>query len=294
MLRREFIRSSLTSSAMIYVPNAWTNNSTRKRKRIAITSVVFRNRFASTCPKNITLKDELTLQAIPEYFVDRFNIHNVELWTNHFESKDPSYLRDVRAHLDKHKCKLIDIQAEGAFDISDTDKESREKGIAETLEWIDVCSLMQSEFIRIRSMKKSYDIAKDSLNKINTYAKSKGVKVLVENHYDLFSDPANHARIYGDVKQIGLLADFGNYPKDVERYAALEKIAPYTQLISAKTQDFDAEGNHISFDFGQCIDLFESAKYRGIYSIEQWGKPNPQYDCEKIVDHMITEILEHI
>ncbi|NND06523.1 MAG: sugar phosphate isomerase/epimerase [Saprospiraceae bacterium] len=293
MYRRDFIRSSISSAILLQFPIVRTSH-LKKKDRIGITSVVFRNRFASTCPRNMELKDELTLNSIPEYFVDRFDIHNVELWARHFESKDPNYLRDLKAQLNKHHCKLIDIQAEGVHDLSDTDQESREKAIKETMEWIDVCSLLQSEFIRIRSMKKSYDIARESLRKINSYAKSKGIKVLIENHFDLFSDPKKHAQIYKDIDGIGLLADFGNYPKGTDRLAALLEIAPYTKLVSAKTQDFDAFGKHLSYDFGQCIDLFERSNYQGIYSIEQWGKPDPQYDYEAIVDHMIDQIVDHI
>jgi hypothetical protein len=51
---------------------------------------------------------------------------------------------------------------------------------------------------------------------------------------------------------------------------------------------------HISHDFGQCLDIFEKANYKGIYSAEQWGSPNPDYDYEKIADWMILAIKEHL
>ena len=112
MYRRDFIRSSISSAVLLQFPTV-RKRYLKKRERIGITSVVFRNRFAATCPKTMVLEDALPLHSLPEYFVDRFDIHNVELWTRHFESKDPSYLRDLKAQLDKHHCKLIDIQAEG-------------------------------------------------------------------------------------------------------------------------------------------------------------------------------------
>ena len=72
------------------------------------------------------------------------------------------------------------------------------------------------------------------------------------------------------------------------------KSHPTLSSFPPRPQDFDAEGNHVSYDFGRCINVFESAKYHGIYSIEQWGKPDSQYDYEEIADHMIAQILEHI
>jgi len=298
MKRRNFLIKTATSSAiLIAAPSIIINASVKnKMDRIGLTTVVFRNRFKTTVPKNMELKDELTLITTPEYFADRFGIHNVEVWTKHFESTDPAYLNDFKKRLKKSKCKLIDIQAEGKHDVSDTDEENRQKGIIEMKAWIDVCQTLESEFVRIRSMKKSFEKGLDSIRILNEYAKHRGVKVLIENHFDLFSDYDNHIGIFKKVNDsnVGLLADFGNYNDKIDRYKSLSKIAPFTRLISAKTQDFNEEMKHTSYDFAKCVKIFEEAGYQGIYSCEQWGKPNPDYDYEKITDWMIAEIKEHI
>lgn len=49
-------------------------------------------------------------------------------------------------------------------------------------------------------------------------------------------------------------------------------------------RNFDEDMNHSPYDFGQCVRIFEEANYRGIYSLGQWGKDNPDYDYEKIMD----------
>lgn len=242
------------------------------------------------------LKDPLTLPIIPEYFVDRFGIRNVELWSQHFESSSAAYLSDVKKALKKSKCTLIDIQAEGEFDVSDPDDGNRIKGINEMKEWIDICAILGSRYIRIRSMNKSYQKSLESLSVLNEYAQSKGIRILIENHFDLFSNPDNHVNIFKDLgdTNVGLLADFGNYKEGIDRYAALTMIAPFTALVSAKTTEFTGNLSHTSYDYGRCVDIFESAGYQGIYSLEQWGRPNPEYDLEKITDWMITEVKEHI
>lgn len=298
MKRRAFIKySALSATTLAAMPHIGLGR-TREAKmaRIGLTTVVFRNRFRSSQPKNQVLKDELTLLDIPEYFTDRFGIHNVEFWTPHFESTDKLYLRKLKKKLSKHKCQLIDLQAEGKFDPSDPLEENSLQAIAEAKQWIDIAVLLQSKSVRIKSMKKSYEKAVISLREITTYAQSKGVRVLVENHNDLFSNPQHHINIMRDIPQsnIGLLADFGNYRPDVDRYEALKKIAPHTRLISAKTQDFSNQMKHTSYDFGKCIRIFEEAGYKGIYACEQWGKANPAYDYEKITDWMIENIRENI
>lgn len=298
MRRRNFIKKTAASSAMLIAAPLIIIKASAKDNmdRIGLTTVVFRNRFKATCPKDMELKNELTLMTTPEFFVDRFGVKNIEVWTKHFESTDPAYINDFKYKMKKSKCKLIDIQAEGKYDVSDPDEENRQKGIAEMKSWIDVCQILNSEFVRIRSMNKSYKNGVDSIRVLNEYAKPKGVKILIENHNDLFSDSNNHVGIYKEIddENVGLLADFGNYKDDIDRYTALMKIAPFTRLISAKAKDFNEKMEHVSYDFAKCVNIFKNAGYQGIYSCEQWGKANPNYDYEKITDWMIGKIKEHI
>ncbi|GEO21574.1 hypothetical protein CQA01_21080 [Cyclobacterium qasimii] len=264
--------------------------------RIGLTTVVFRNRFASTKPKNQVLEDELTLLSTPEYFVDRFKVHNVEMWTPHFESTSKNYLKELKRSLKKERCKLINLQSEGKFDPSDPLEENRLKAVIEVKNWVDVAKSLQCEAVRVKSMKKSYSKAVLSLNEITKYAKAKGITILIENHSDLFSDYKNHTNIIKDVplNNIGLLADFGNYSSNPVMFDSLKHIAPFTRLVSAKTKDFSNQMEHIPYDFQKCIGIFEASGYQGIYSCEQWGKANPNYDYEKITDWMIDNIKESI
>jgi sugar phosphate isomerase/epimerase len=255
--------------------------------RIGMTTVVFRDRFEDGST------DRLTLSDAPEYYKDRFGIKNIEYWSKHFESREKSYLNDLKKALRKNKCRLINIQADTKNDISDPDSSKRTKALDEMREWIDIASFLGTGMVRASSMKKSYDEAVKSLKILNSYCKEKGLKLLVENHYDLFSIPANHTKVVEDIpdKNLRLLADFGNYKKGIDNYQALEQIAPYTALVSAKTADYDENYKHISYDFARCVKIMESAGYKGIYSLEQWGAKK-DYDYERIVDWMIAQIKE--
>ena len=296
MNRRNFIkRTSISGLAFAGAPFFIVKPHKKAvMDRIGLTTVVFRDRFSATSTTKDNIENELSLLDIPTYFQDRFGIHNLEFWAKHFESTSAGYLKDIKNTLTKNKCQLIDIQAESQFDISDEDEEKRMKGIADMKSWIDVGAVLGSKFIRISAMNKSYEKSVESLRIINEYAKKKGVKTLVENHFDLYSNPDNQLKIIGNIKDsnFGLLADFGNYPPKTDKYEALKNIAPFTKLISAKTSDFDENMNHTSFDFRKCINIFKAANYQGIYSLEQWGKANPNYDYEKITDWMINEVKE--
>jgi sugar phosphate isomerase/epimerase len=297
MKRRNFLKSTSSAIPVAFFPNIIFGAAKKKAMdRIGLTTVVFRNRFRSTKPKHMKLKNELTLLDIPDFFAERFNIHNVELWTRHFDSKSKPYLNEINKKLNKTKSRIIDLQVDTSRDLSDPDEIKRLEAVLEMKEWVDIGATLNTEFIRISSMKQSYQQAVKSILEITAYAKTKGIKALVENHNDIFSNIDNHLNIKRDIdlSNFGLLADFGNYPKDVNNYEVLLKIAPFTKLISAKTKDFTSEMEHESYDFERCIQLFENSGYKGIYSLEQWGKSNSDYDYEKITDWMISKVKNTI
>lgn len=263
-----------------------------KMDRMGLTTVVFRNRFESTSQD---LKDKLTLLDIPEYFVDRFRIYNVEFWSRHFESTSKAYLTDLSTKLKESACQLIDIQVDTHHDISDTIEENRQKGIQEMKDWIDVASFLGSKFVRVSQMRKSYDKSVESLRVLLKYAANKRVTLLVENHFDMYSKLENQLNLVKDIrdKNFGLLADFGNYPAE-SRIESLVYIAPNTKLVSAKTTEFSERMEHLSYNFNQCISIFEDSGYKGIYSLEQWSKLKPEDDPEQFTDWMIEQVLATI
>lgn len=297
MKRRNFIKhATYSATSLLILPRTgFRPTKSEKLERIGLTTVIFRNQFELTKTRNQELKNKLTLFEIPEYFTDRFGVHNVEIWTKHFEATSKPYLNDLKKRLRQNGCKLINLQTEGKFDPSDISEENRLKSVAEIKEWIAIASFLGSRTVRIRAMKMSYQKAVISLKEISKYAQSKGIGILVENHNDLFSNTTNHLNIIKHVPQsnLALLADFGNFEQNT-RYSSLERIAPYTKLISAKTKDFNDELEHISFDYEKCVRIFEKAGYKGIYSCEQWGKNNLNYDYETITDWMIEKTMNHI
>ena len=131
---------------------------------------------------------------------------------------------------------------------------------------------------------------------LTSYAAGKGITFLSENHFDLMSEPEKHVQVAKSVnsENFGLLADFGNYPESTDKYKALEIIAPYTLLVSAKTHGFNEIYEHTGFDFDRCVRIMEEGGFKGIYSLEQWENGLPDYDFEKIVDWMIEHILANL
>ena len=111
--------------------------------------------------------------------------------------------------------------------------------------------------------------------------------MIVENHGGLSSHGAWLAGVMKLVDHkpgCGTLPDFGNFGvgniegvKDVkngqyDRYKGVEELMPFAKGVSAKSHDFDAEGNETKTDYRKMLKLVcQKHKYSGFVGIEYEG-----------------------
>lgn len=263
--------------------------------RITMSTVNFRERFAQTrtkdAPDNIT---PLTLLKVPQYFRERFGLQQVEFWSKHFESTSPDYLKDLKAAIVKSKSRLVNIQFDEDYQIGSPDEDVRNKSLKLAMEWIDAAKFLGSGAIRVNPGNGEVGYAISSLKKINDACKSKGLVLMVENHFGMEMNPDIHLQIIREVgSNIYTLPDFGNYDEEI-RYAALKKIMPFAYQVSAKTMAFDEKLNHVSFDFDRCMKICADSGFKGIYSVEQWSREPVKENDEAIADWMIERIKTYL
>ncbi|PHS08213.1 MAG: hypothetical protein COA78_13010 [Blastopirellula sp.] len=261
--------------------------------RIGMTTVVYRARFEATKDKNSgPLTNALTLAEIPEFYADRFKIHNIEFWSKHFESQEKSYLDTIKDAVAKTNSKLTNLQIDSSYNLA-TDKESqRNQSINLIKQWIDVAAYLGMSSVRANCGSGKVETAIQSLKLLNEYAKSKNIMMLAENHGGISMQPDTLMKIIQSVDSPNLrgLPDFGNYPNNEVRYPALKALMPYAHLISAKVFELNEKGQHPAYDYGKCLKIAEENGFKGIYSIEQWTPKPIAQTQEEIVDWAIQQI----
>jgi len=266
--------------------------------RLGMGTVLFRHRFKQTKPAEVAeLENELTLLDVPAYYRERFGIRQLEFWSYHFESLDESYLRALRNRIAKAGSQLINVQVDTDYDLASTDEDERRRSIEHVRKWIDAASLLGSRAIRINPGRSKGSVEKSiaSMKEVNAYCRSKGLPLLIENHFGIEMDPDIHLRIRQEAgpENVYTLPDFGNYPLET-MWASLEKILPYAYVISAKTVEFNARMEHVTYDFDRCVRLAEQAGFKGIYIVEQWNRGYQALDYEKIADWMLEHVRANI
>ena len=175
---------------------------------------------------------------------------------------------------------LIMVDGEGALGHPDTDE--RRKAVSNHYPWVEAAKRLGCHSIRVNadargvgSRDEQAKRAMDGLHALAEYAAHHGLNVLVENHGGLSSDGAWLAGVIRGVnlRNCGTLPDFGNFRirdgAEYDRYKGVAEMRPYAKAVSAKSHDFDEQGNALQTDFRRTIKLVPDACQRGCGGSEE-------------------------
>ena len=271
-------------------------------RRIGITTVCFRDRFVATRDKKagpVPAGEELTLLTAPKFVADTLGLHNVEIWSAQFADMSLDYCKQIKAAAEAVKSRITNIQVDGSENLSDPDAAKRAASVETIKRWMDRAAAVGAPTCRANTgdgPAEAWDVKRtsDSFRQLAQYGKTIGVKILVENHIGYSADIDKVVAIIKTVNDpyCRAICDWGNSPKNEGQVAALSKLFPHLELVSAKELDFDENNRHVNYDVVPIIKATEASGYKGIYSIEFYGKP-PK-DTVAAARDMIKALSENI
>jgi sugar phosphate isomerase/epimerase len=144
------------------------------------------------------------------------------------------------------------------------------------------------------------NLAADGLRRLCERADPEGIDVLVENHGGISSNGAWLASVMKRVShpRIGTLPDFGNFkirsdPEEwYDRYQGVRELMPFAKAVSAKSHDFDAEGNEASTDYARMMSIVLEAGYHGYVGIEYEGERLPEPTGVELTRKLLLRVLQ--
>ena len=212
---------------------------------------------------------------------NEFGLDTLEFGSTFAGGLEPSNLKKIKDALDSNGVRLINLPID-VGNISQLNADKRNEDIGLIKKWIDAAEYFGARSARVntgRQPEGMFDltITIASYKELTEYAAGKGLAMVLENHGGMSADPDNILKIFAGVNDpnFRVCPDFGNFDPEI-RYDAIEKIFIDPILIHAKTYEFNEQGEHISFDFGRCMEIAKSRGYDGYYSIEFEG-PGDQY-----------------
>jgi sugar phosphate isomerase/epimerase len=198
-----------------------------------------------------------------------------------------NFIEKSNAAAEKYDMQNVLIMIDGQGNLAVNDEAERNAAVERHYKWVDAAQAMGCSSIRV-NLAGSNDPEEwkansvEALTKLSTYAKDKDINVLVENHGGLSSNAELLADVMATVNMdnCGTLPDFGNFC--IERtddgcaemydiYKGVRQLMPYAKAVSAKSHDFDADGNETEIDYVKMLKIVKDHDYSGFIGIEYEG-----------------------
>ena len=231
----------------------------------------------------------------PKMASETFGIKAVEYVNQFFADKatDAAYLAEMNKRAGDLGVRQLLIMIDGEGGLAEPDDAIRNTAVSNHHKWVDAAKTLGCHSIRVNAFGTSDDpaalhtAAVDGLGNLASFAQRAGINVIVENHGGYSSDGQWLSRVMKEVNMAncGTLPDFGNFCirreggaqwegkciEDYDRYKGVEELLPYAKGVSAKSYDFDDQGNETTIDFSRMMGIIKNSNYSGYIGIEYEG-----------------------
>jgi len=184
------------------------------------------------------------------------------------------------------------IMVDGEGDLASNNKNKRQKSIDNHKKWIEMAYNLGCHSIRVNlngetRINRWIEYSSESLTQLCLISRKDKINIIVENHGGLSSNASYLANVMKNVNldNCGTLPDFGNFciekidPEnyfsqcinEYDKYQGMTELMPYAKAVSAKSYDFDTNGEESTIDFKRTIDITKEFNYDGYYGIEYEG-----------------------
>ena len=227
-----------------------------------------------------------------------FGIDAIEYVNSFFfeKAEDKSYLREMKNRADDYGVKSLLIMCDNEGSLGDPNNQKRQKAVENHYKWHEAAKYLGCHSIRVNaylteslhglevgdytktgSYENQVSLAADGLRRLTEFGANLGINTIVENHGGLSSDGSWLASVMKavDHPRCGTLPDFGNFRIEgdrwYDRYKGVKELMPFAKAVSAKSHDFDSNGNETQTDFFRMMDIVIDAGYNGYVGIEYEG-----------------------
>lgn len=246
----------------------------------------------------------------PSIAKNQFGISAIELVNTFYFSKasDEAFWQDYKAKCDELgvSCQLIMCDAEG--NLGDTDEQARVKAVENHYKWINAAKILGCHSIRVNAAgegtaEEVKAAAIDGLGKLTEYGEENNINVIVENHGGYSSDGQWLSDVIKQVNSsfCGTLPDFGNFciernedgcANEYDRYQGMKDLMPFAKGVSAKSHEFDEEGNEKNTDFAKMIEIVKESGFEGFIGIEYEGSALSEEEGIKVTKALLEKNKE--
>lgn len=280
--RRQFVKTAATAAAAFALaPKAFSMETANNTFQISLAEWSLHKALFG---KQI---DNLDFPSIAK---KTYGISIVEYVNQFFKDKaeDTSYLNELLTRCKDNDVTNHLIMIDGEGDLAQLDDKKRLAAVENHYKWVNAAKYLGCKTIRVnaRGEGSREDVQKaavDGLSRLGEYGAKEGINIIVENHGGLSSDGQWLSGVMKQVnkKNVGTLPDLGNFClkyganytclEEYDRYKGTAELMPFAKGVSAKSHDFDADGNCVETDYYKMMKIIKDAGFSGYIDIEYEG-----------------------
>lgn len=247
----------------------------------------------------------LTNLDFPRVAKEDYGITAVEYVNQFFktQARDQAYLKDLKSRADGLGVKNVLIMVDGEGMLGHPEEAERARTVDNHKQWVEAAKFLGCHAIRVNAQSKGTPeeqakLAADGLRSLAEFAAPHTISVIVENHGGLSSNGEWLAGVItrADHPGVGTLPDFGNFrisrEEEYDRYKGVAELMPYAKGVSAKSHEFDAQGNEVHTDYEKMLGIVIKSKYRGFIGIEYEGQTLGEPEGIKATKALLERVLK--
>ena len=235
--------------------------------------------------------------AKKDYGIDAVEYVNQFFMT---KAKDRKYLGELKKRCDDLGVTSVLIMCDNEGKLGDPDPKKRTRAVENHYKWVEAAKFLGCHSIRVNaysdgSPEEQMKLVADGLRRLVEFGDKHAINVIVENHGGLSSDGEWLVGVMKKVdhKRCGTLPDFGNFGS-YDRYKGVRLMMPYAKGVSAKSHDFDEEGNETHTDYRKMMKIVVDAGYRGRVGIEYEGGKLSEPEGIRATKRLLERVREEL
>jgi sugar phosphate isomerase/epimerase len=296
--RRDFIKKmgmAAVATALPFRPSSAAVATSKKDWfKISLAEWSFHNALQKGTMTNL----DFPLMAKKDFGIDI--VEYVSLFFDHKET-DMNYLKQLKQLTIDNGITNHLIMVDGEGELGNLDQKKRSTAVENHYKWIDAAKYLGCKTIRVNAGGRGTAAAvKDALiqglGKLTAYGQAQKINVIVENHGGYSSNAAWLASVIKGVdnKYCGTLPDFGNFrisaTEKYDLYQGVTELLPYAKGISAKSHQFDANGNETEKDYERLFKIIKESSFKGIVGIEWEGSGMSESEGIKATKKLLEKV----
>ena len=236
---------------------------------------------------------------------NEFGISAVEYVNSFFfdKAKNVSYLKEMKTRADDLGVKSLLIMCDNEGNLGDPDSNKRTQAIENHYKWVEAAQYLGCHSIRVNARSfgtydEQIELATDGLRRLTEFGDTLDINTIVENHGGLSSNGEWLSAVMEKVDhpRVGTLPDFGNFRLEgdewYDRYKGMKELMPYAKAVSAKSHEFDKNGNETGTDYYKMMKIVLDAGYHGYVGIEYEGTVHSEMEGIRLTLELLKKIRD--